>query len=188
MEHWNSLIDNKQVILRFELHDAYDGPWADLGASRLEFDYLNAFCAEWATFCDLPQNKALVPLKRCDGGLCTPDETKQIRLERCDHAEGHMGAFFKFGQWSLEEIMDLGAAFKKVMEHRMGTPANDAKLAEAWDKLDELEKEFFQKNPRATFEQFNHELATIAAIREKNHWQSMPTCGHVNVEVVVKFP
>jgi hypothetical protein len=185
MDYWNSLVSDKRVTLHFELYGTHRGPWNILGEGN-DLKYVNEFCAEWASFCELPQNKSLVPLKCVEGGLCTEEGVKEIRIDHCGYDKGDMYAVFKFGEWQLQEIVDLGTAFKKVMEHRMGTDVNDAKLLAAHKKLEELESAFFKQHPQATIDDLHADQTTIDAIDVRNRWQLTPGCGHVYVEVFVK--
>lgn len=121
------LLARRFLMLRFELYGAdpkLTHVWRKPGSEH-DFAELNGFCAAWAALCNLPENLALVPLRRCEGGLATPgNEEKHVRLNV--NSEGDILGLARGPGWTLAELLDLKDAFKVFM---------DARLTQQYDNL-----------------------------------------------------
>lgn len=84
-----------------------------------QVDALNALVADWIAATTLPTNRALHVLKRTEGGMCSADETRQIRFCPANDHQGSIAARVRDGEWSIEELVDLRDAFVKVMTQRL---------------------------------------------------------------------
>jgi len=111
------------VYVRFSLFGSTGANTAWQGTPSAHRDELVAFEHEWIQACALPQNRALVPLKGKEGGLCSPDEIKPARFVK--NGVGFVTSF-DHGDWTLREIYDLKEAFIKVMERLLGMDVYDA--------------------------------------------------------------
>jgi hypothetical protein len=124
--------DFNQSLL-FELYGAspYDSEppavaWHDYSSSHGP----NSFCAAWADQCT-SAGLLVVPLLRAEGGVCTPDEEKQLRFlppgqaitgSKEDIQTRSRGAQSgTMAVWSIPELVVLKESFVKAMERRMGS-------------------------------------------------------------------
>lgn len=78
----------------------------------------NAFWELVASKCVLPQNKKLVPLRRCECGLATVDETKQLRRGLTIDGEPWMRTGRIEGPWTFEELDDVRHATGEVLREQ----------------------------------------------------------------------
>lgn len=90
----------------------------------------NEMYQEWISHCKIESNRALVPLDRCEGGLASVDETRQIRgceapfiFHTGSFIDGtyfthHLGFYLRDGVWTYEELCDLRDAFIDMMKEK----------------------------------------------------------------------
>jgi len=181
---WNSLVNNDKVMIHFEIDDENNEQWLRI---RDSYDSLriNNFNAAWACFCKFPQNKALVLDNLYD--LCTKDKLKRVLLTRKHHNPRVMLACIQGREWTMEEVEDIGNAFKQLVEHKIGTDAHDARIVQAQTDINKIEEDFINAGKSLSdLQDLQDDPISKRAYEVLRMMRDAPGYAHVDVKMVIQ--
>jgi len=140
------------------------------------------FIVEWIAACTRPSLTSMVPLRVCEGGIASLDGTRQLRFG----SREDITLVVREGVFGMDELLELKEAFKKVMEHALGTDVADANYKTACTEVADAEAAFFKlpANEGATLDDFF--VSPGARVLYARRDAAFPMTGHVRAHLRIE--